>query len=70
MTIYNGHENHKAIFWDTYDRGETVSLSVIDRTYPNKSAIDFLNLNISELKDLIHHLKDLEFQMIDNQKFK
>jgi hypothetical protein len=69
LTIYNGHNNHKTIFWDTYDKGDTVSFSIIDRTYPGRSAIDVLNLNVNELGDLVSRLKDLQFQMLDNQKY-
>jgi hypothetical protein len=59
MRIYGGRETHKAILWDSYDGGETVTLHIMDRHVPSRSVINALNLNEWELGDLIFRLTRL-----------
>lgn len=63
MTIFHGFHNHKTIFWDTHDSGETLTLSVIDREEPEKSIKDVLCMTAYELTVFIEELTLLRNDM-------
>lgn len=65
MTISHSHQNHKAIWWDTNDRGRTIELSVIDYGIPHKSAHEILILNCYDVRLLIDELSKLLIDMDD-----
>lgn len=64
MTVYHGFHNHKAIYWDTHDLGETITLTVIDHENHANDAIEVLTLDAYEVRLMISELSRLLPDMV------
>lgn len=68
MTIYDGQDSHKAILWDTYDRGVTITFHIRDNNDASKNVVNALNFNEWEFDDFIGRLCRLQSEWKESNK--